>query len=222
MRKSKIVGFSLPPEVETSLNDYALKSHKTRSELLREMIDYFISSKAQTAAKSPSPSTALDTAGLLNLAASSQLEFVGLAIIRHPQRKQILICQRQSPDEYVPGLRWAFPGCRLSDIRMAAQLEKALGQRLGLQPEAIRPISARLIPNSLTPLAAIYFEVKVASSSLVLDKSKYRSSKWVAPEEVYSYFSTSVSDEITAYLSQLARQTGGANKLIAVSSDPSA
>lgn len=46
-RRTKVIGFSVPPELNQEIIDYAKKENKTKSELFREMVAVYRSKKEE-------------------------------------------------------------------------------------------------------------------------------------------------------------------------------
>ncbi|MFO7951717.1 MAG: hypothetical protein R6U91_02770 [Bacillota bacterium] len=46
-RKTKVIGFSVPPEIYDEIVSYAEKEQKTKSELFREMVSVYRSNKEE-------------------------------------------------------------------------------------------------------------------------------------------------------------------------------
>ena len=201
-RTSRIVGFSLPPEISEKLENHAKTTHKTRSELLREMIEGYFN--RQSTESSPLPTNTTSTEALLSLSNqtdSDETTFIGLVLLRHPIRRQILICQRTQSDEKVKNLSWSFPGATIESLHVKNTLSNQLIQRIGIKPLQLRAIAARKIPDSPTvEIVAVYFAAKAEITDIKLDKNKYQNYKWIEPTEIYKYFTTSVSDDITTFL----------------------
>ena len=115
-RKTKIVGFSLPPQINNEVEEYLKKTHKTRSEFFREMIYSFFSGNT----KIP---TEKDLAVILksywDIKSSTKLEVIPivLAIITDPDGN-VVIGGRKEKDKWVENLSWVFPGGRLESLNM--------------------------------------------------------------------------------------------------------
>lgn len=208
-RKTKVIGFSLPPETEQKLQDFAEKTHKTRSELMREMIDsYFESGKTtvvQATTQAENYPSLFKSIFEQQQLSSKQLLLICSIIIWHPSRKQILICRRAKTDELVTNLSWCFPGARMNSLDLFSTATEIANVRLGLDTSIGRVIAARRNPDikkdmPITPIS-LYIEAKSMTIKPSLDHEIYRSYKWVEPMDIYSYFTTSVSSEVTEYLS---------------------
>lgn len=210
-RSTKVIGFSLPPQLDEQISAYARSSHKTRSELMREMIEQYFQSQESpnsTTAQAPDISAVARAFWEHTLRPSDPSPlFVCSLILRHPTRKQILICERATTDQLSPRLRWSFPGGGLSSILLTDEAENTLRRHTGLRGEVWRVISARVHPDTHPDAQKQIVSVYVAATAHSVRPTlsdKYSRYKWVDPLDVFSYFSTSVSDEVASFLRTLA------------------
>src|SRR5665647_140111 len=202
-RSSKVVAFSLPPELLLKLNALSKNTNLTRSQFLRQLLDIYESTGSPESDKTTRDPS--DLAYLFqtywNLKAKTHLDVqvVGLAMI-HNADGQILIGSR-AKDDVVANLTWSFPGGRLESLQFDAQLGKLVLDRTGYAVTVRNLVSARLFPEvtlANTQVVALYFDCVIADTRLAAVKEgKFTELKWVAPMDVFKYFTSSTSDEIT-------------------------
>ncbi len=213
MRHSKIIGFSMPPEVYQEFESLTKSRHKNKSEFFRELIDVYFST-IKKIQKEPNNSTdgAVLPSGLAkilqsywNLKSQSPLKIIviGLGIIVNRQGK-VLIGARKGKDPWVKNLTWVFPGGGLESLNFDKELKREIKEEANLDVNVKTLITTRTHPDGSlgnVQIVALYFYCVPADK-----KQKPRPAdgltqlKWVNPSEVFKYFTTSTSDEVTKFL----------------------
>lgn len=212
MRRTKVVGFSLPPQTEKKLQKCLKKTGKTRSELMREMIDlYFAAKKSQSASLSPVNLSDLDLNKVLKLyyemmgMNKKDVIVIGLGIIVNNGR--VLIGQRKKKDPHVKDLSWVFPGGKFNTLDFREEMKREIKEETNLDVEVLDIIHARLIPDSpekKVRVVAQYFHCKPLASD-IRPGGDLNKLKWVKATSVCKYFTTSTADEVMNYLGRISR-----------------
>ncbi|MFC1710159.1 NUDIX domain-containing protein [Patescibacteria group bacterium] len=211
-RKSKIVGFSLPPEVSEKLEKYIKAEHKTRSEFFRGLIDMY--SKSLDEEKRQIERTGmkfdLEYADLGKVLAfywdlkskmSNKVIPIGLAVIENEGK--VLIGRRKEKDKWVRNLSWVFPGGKFSSFELESDLVKVVKKETGLNIKVNSLISSRLHPDSgfkEVQIVALYFHCSVVKPIKPKAGDDLKDIIWVKPTEVYKHFTTSSNDEVAKFL----------------------
>ncbi|MBR9704432.1 NUDIX domain-containing protein [Candidatus Pacearchaeota archaeon] len=124
-----------------------------------------------------------------------------LGIIYDPLNKKILIGKRVD-DLNVPELSWSFPGGvpgRNEDLEKA--LEKKILKKTGLKVKSLGNIFSR-IPKENNKFLLMYYLCEIISGDEVaLDD--FTELKWVDPEELEKYFTTSFDSRLKEYIIHL-------------------
>jgi ADP-ribose pyrophosphatase YjhB (NUDIX family) len=124
-----------------------------------------------------------------------------LGVIFDPNKKRILIGRREN-DPYIKELTWVFPGGSLNYKEdLDAALKKKIKEKTGLDVKNLGAIFAKTYPEKKEFLS-IYFlceavggEEKAADDLVEL--------KWVKPEELENYFTTSFHPHMKEYVLNL-------------------
>lgn len=212
-RKTKIVGFSLPPEIHDELEILLKKEHKTRSEFLRELIDsYSKSTEIVTTGYTQTPGDTLpDLAKILRSFWQTRSTIplkvivVGLGIIVD-KKGRVLIGSRTDKDPWVKNLSWVFPGGSVNSLDFETELKKKMLLETGLLVSVNSLVSTRIHPDAFFKKAqviALYFHCSPANESQMTPGNGLSELKWVWPTEVYKYFTNSVSDDVAKFLFSL-------------------
>ena len=194
-RKTRVVGVSVPLEVEDLFIKNAKAQHMTKSEYFR-----FLLSQKATQDLNIDIANLMRQYWLFRENRKQPIRLVGLGLC--VKQGKVLIVSRTGKDKLVPGLKWAFPGGTLSSMEFRSELETILRSKLGIKVLVENLISARLIPessNSQEAIVALYFAMQSIKSVKIIS-AVYQSYRWVKPQEIFKYFSTSTSDEVTRYL----------------------
>jgi len=124
-----------------------------------------------------------------------------LGIIFNPKTRKILIGRREN-DPHIKELSWCFPG---GDIRVGDEPEEALKNEIkaktGLEVENLGAIFSKVYPEKKDLLAIYYLCEAVGGKNEVGEKIK--EIKWVNPEEVEGYFTTSFHPKLKEYILNL-------------------
>ena len=128
-------------------------------------------------------------------------EVVLLGIVFNPKTKKILIGKREN-DHYIKKLSWSFPGGRADNKN---ELEKVLKRKIkkktGLEVENLGAVFAKIYPEKKDILAIYYLcEVIKGKEKAGDDLIKI---KWVAPEKLEKYFTTSFHPHLKEYILNL-------------------
>ncbi len=125
-----------------------------------------------------------------------------LAIIFDPAKRKILIAKRGDEDEDIKNLIWQFPEGRLrygNDVDEI--LEGKIKKKTGLDIKNLGAVFSKAYPEKKDLLAIYYLceftggEMKPADDFVEL--------KWVKPEELENYFTTSFHPHIKEYILSL-------------------
>lgn len=214
-RTTKIVGFSLPPEVHRELENLIQQKHKTRSEFLRELIDTYADS-ARTISRSTtreevvegeSPNLAKILQSFWDVRSESPLKVivVGLGIIVNSEGK-VLIGARQDKDPWVKNLSWVFPGGGIGSFEFETEVKNKVLAETGLEVEIHSLISTRLHPDAYLKKAQVvtlYFHCTTSGNKPLKAGHGLVELKWVKPTEVYKFFTNSTNDDVARFLSVL-------------------
>ena len=211
MRRSKIVGFSLPPAIHQKLESLIKRSHKTKSEFFREILDvYFRTVESVKTAAEPLDLIQSDLAKILQtywtIKATTPLKIiiVGLALI--VKNNKILIGARKSKDPWVKDLTWVFPGGKIESLDFEKEIKREARKETGLEVAVKNLIAARILPDAkLKPIQIVllYFHCQSISKKSPQPGGDLVKLKWVKPTEVFKYFTTSTCDEVTKFLATI-------------------
>jgi len=124
-----------------------------------------------------------------------------LAIIFDPKKRKILIGRREN-DPYVKELSWVFPGGKLTHKETEEQaLKRKIKQETDLEVENLGTVFSRVFPEK-NDFFLIY-----NLCELVGGKEKaggdIKELKWVSPDELQSYFTTSFDPKLKEYINNL-------------------
>lgn len=208
-RHSKVVNFSLPPELHDEIERLAKSRHRNRSQVLRDMIGSYLqagelSTRPQGANEADLAST-LKAYWQLRSEVTPSVIITGLVIPTN-DAGEVLIASRAKPDNHVPNLSWSFPGSHLKTLDFVSELTQNLLERTGLYINISSLIDTRLIPESGhdgAQVVALYFQGTVIGRPHLRPKTPYEELKWVQPLEVFRYFTSSTTDTVASYLTTL-------------------
>ena len=102
MRKTKVIGFSVPPEIHNKFLKALKNKHKTKSEFFREVLDaYFYSDdkKHTHSSLETDVSQILRTYWDMRTAIKSEIIIIGLALIE--SSNEVLIGLRKEKDKHI-------------------------------------------------------------------------------------------------------------------------
>ncbi|MEX0920809.1 MAG: NUDIX domain-containing protein [Candidatus Pacearchaeota archaeon] len=132
---------------------------------------------------------------------SDQFKVALLGVIFDPEKKKILIGRREN-DPHIPKLTWSFPGGKLT---LGRDVEKALKDKIkrktGLSIENLGSIYSRTPPEK-KDLLLIYFLCEVVKGNEKAGDD-FLELKWVRPEELEKYFTTSFHPHMKEYILNL-------------------
>lgn len=124
-----------------------------------------------------------------------------LGIIYNPQTKMILIGRREN-DPNLKELTWVFPGGRPD---YASELEDSLNSimkaQTGLNVKIEKIVFAKIYPEKREFLSVYYLSAPVGGAERA--GGKLVELKWVKPNEVEDYFTTSIHPKLLEYLKTL-------------------
>jgi len=211
-RKTKIVGFSLPPETYQKIENLLRTTHKTRSEFMRQVIDSYLEITQKTLLSAPKTETIIspqDINKILKLyyqiisQNKKEVIVIGLGIIA--QNNRVLLGQRKKKDPYVKELSWVFPGGKFESLNFEEELIKTIEEETALKVYVNQLVHARLIPDSpekKIKIIALYYHC-----TPVTGKEKpggdLKTLEWVPPMKIFHYFTTSTADEVISFLGTL-------------------
>lgn len=210
-RKTRVVGFSLPPEIDNKLLKIMKNKHKTRSEFMREMIDLYFSSVRSDVRKNMDEKIDLDKTSLakilmsywlLRSQTSVKVITIGLAIIVNKEG-EVLIGARKMKDQWVENLTWVFPGGEVESLDFSDDLKKRVKEETGLNIEIDSLIASRVHPDSGNrniQINALYYYCSLTEKTKLKPGGSLKSLKWVKPVDVFKYFTTSTCDEVSKFL----------------------
>ena len=215
-RKSRVVGFSIPPEIDNILEKFIKSKHKTRSEFIREMIDvYFnsINTKPDSHSETGVDLAERDLARILKsywiLKSEIPLKIltIGLAIVVNKEGK-VLIGARKLKDKWVENLTWVFPGGNIDSLDFSKDVQNEVRQETGLEVKVNSLVASRVHPDSgfkSTQINALYFFCTPVKEKKLKPGGDLKSLKWVFPTDVFKYFTTSTCDEVTKFLTTIQK-----------------
>lgn len=215
MRTTKVVGFSIPPEIYENLEKLIKSKHKTKSEFFREMIDTYI----KVAETPPLPNEKMevceiDLAKILRtywqIKSNSEMTIliIGLAIII--ANGKVLIGARKHKDPWVENLTWVFPGGRFESLNFEKGVKKQVKKEAGIDVTVKNLVAARITPDSgfkSVQIVALYFHCEPVKIQKTKPGGDLKKLKWVKPTDVFKYFTTSTCDEVTKFLAAIEKSS---------------
>lgn len=205
-RRTKIVGFSLPPQINNEVEEYLKKTHKTRSEFFREMIYSFFSGNTHISSEKD---LAMILKSYWDVKSSTKLELIPivLAIITDPDGN-VVIGGRKEKDKWVENLSWVFPGGRLESLDMEEEMIRIAKEETGLDIKVKQLVASRIHPDSgfkNVQIVALYFHCTVNNIKNTKPGGSLDCLEWVKPLSVFKYFTTSTCDEVTKFLTMIQK-----------------
>lgn len=214
-RKTKVIGFSIPPELNKKFEAIREKKHKTKSEFFREILDIYF--KTIDTSTSPDDKFTIEEADLAkilqsywNLRASrkSKIIIIGLGIIVKDDK--VLIGARKEKDKWVENLSWVFPGGKMESLNFEKEIKKEIKEETGIKVKIENLVAARIHPDSgfkPVQVVALYFHCSPTLDQPEAPGGDLSKLKWVNPTEVFKYFTTSTCDEVTKFLTTLEKSS---------------
>ncbi len=212
MRKTKVVGFSIPPKLYKKFNAIVKKGHKTKSEFFREVLDVyfksldFTTSSKEVGFKESDLAKALKSYWTLRASSDTKTIIIGLGIVT--KNSKVLIGGRKEKDKWVENLTWVFPGGKMDSLDFEKEIKDEVKEETGLKVKVDNLITARIHPDSgfkAVQIVALYFSCSPISEQKVKPGGDLSELKWVKPTEVFKHFTTSTCDEVTKFLITLEK-----------------
>lgn len=121
-----------------------------------------------------------------------------LGIVFDPKTKKILIGKREN-DPYIKELSWCFPGGRPKNGEdLEDSLKREVKKKTGLNVGSVGVIFAKTYPEKREFLS-IYFLCEVVGGEEKAGEL-FTEIKWVNPEELENYFTTSFHPKLKEYI----------------------
>ena len=133
-----------------------------------------------------------------------------LGIVYDPKERKVLIGRREN-DPDVPGLSWAFPGGRPEyNEELDNSVKREIKEETGLEVENLGPVYAKTYPEKRDFLVIYYLcensSLNSASEERLTPGDNFKELKWVEPEELERYFTTSFHPRLKEYILNLGRK----------------
>ncbi|MDO8610285.1 MAG: ribbon-helix-helix protein, CopG family, partial [bacterium] len=201
-KKAKITAFSLPQETLNILNNLQNRLHRSRSEILREMIEYYIQSQKKPVKDDKDTLQIEDSDAnkvlrlYYQLISETKIKptiVVGAAIIS--RKNQVIIGLRKGQDKFVKDLHWTFPSGKFQNLDFEDEVVKTCVRETGLKIRVNQLVHARIYPDSPQKsirIVVLYYHCKILSRSQKAG-GDFKELKWVPAIDVNRYFTTSVS-----------------------------
>ena len=125
-----------------------------------------------------------------------------LGIIFDPEKRKILIGKRGEDDEDIENLTWQFPEGRLrhgDDVDKI--LETNIKKKTGLDVKSLGAVFSKVYPEKEDLLGIYYLCESVGGEPIA--KNDFVELKWVSPDEIEDYFTTSFHPHLKEYLDNL-------------------
>ncbi|MDD5710737.1 MAG: NUDIX domain-containing protein [Candidatus Colwellbacteria bacterium] len=213
MRKTKIVGFSIPPALHREFEALIKKGHKTKSEFFREVLAVYLKTlesvvpgRENINVSEPDLAKALKIYWNLRSLGDTETIIVGLGLI--VKDGKILIGHRTEKDKWVENLTWVFPGGRMNSLNFGEEIKKEIRKKTGLKVKVNSLVAARVHPDAgfkTAQVVALYFHCTPLSDKEAKPGEKMSELKWVKPTDVFKHFTTSTCDEVTEFLTTLEK-----------------
>ena len=125
-----------------------------------------------------------------------------LGLIFNPKTKKILMGKREK-DPYLPKLTWSFPGGRANqDEDLEETLKRKIKEKTGLEIENLGAVVfAKTYPEKKDLLAIYYLCESVGGKEKAGDDLVEL--KWMNPEEIENYITTSLHPHLKEYILNL-------------------
>jgi ADP-ribose pyrophosphatase YjhB (NUDIX family) len=208
MRKTSLLGFSVPPELKNKFESISSKEHKTKSEMFRHLLETYSHSNTQFQTEPTEQNLADILKSYWDTKSLNKVKtiVIGLAIIVND--KKVLIGARKEKDEWVENLTWVFPGGQFETLDFENNIVHTVKQKIGLNVQVQSLISARIHPDSgFKPIqiVALYFYCTPIKNTKVRPGEELKELQWVKPLDVFKYFTTSTNDEVTKFLAMIEK-----------------
>src|SRR3989338_2000466 len=124
-----------------------------------------------------------------------------LGIVFDTKTRKILIGKREN-DPYIKQLGWCFPGGRPQyNEELEKGLKREIKKKTGLNVESLGAVFAKTYPEKREFLS-IYYLCEVVGGKEKAGE-KFIEIKWVKPEELKKYFTTSFHPKLKEYTMNL-------------------
>lgn len=124
-----------------------------------------------------------------------------VGIIYNPKAKKILIGKREK-DPYIENLSWCFPGGRPEyNEELEDALKREVKEKTGLVVESLGAVFAKTYPEKREFLTIYYLCESIGGKEKAGEK--FVEIKWVSPEEIENYFTTSFHPNLKEYILNL-------------------
>jgi len=124
-----------------------------------------------------------------------------LGVVFNPKTRKILIGRREN-DPHIKELTWSFPGGRPTyDKDIEESLKDEIKKKTGLNVESLGAVFAR-ITDEKPEFMLIYYLCEVIGGKEKAGE-KFKEIKWVKPEELEKYFTTSFHPKLKEYIMDL-------------------
>ncbi len=125
-----------------------------------------------------------------------------LGIVFDTKKKKILIGKREKEDIDMPNLTWVFPGGRPSNNEeLESTLKRKIKEETGLKVEILGVVFAKTYPENRKILSIYYLCESLGGKEK--PSGDIKELKWVSPEEVEKYFTTSFHPHLKEYILNL-------------------
>ena len=126
-----------------------------------------------------------------------------LGIVFDTKERKILIGKRK-PDEHIKELTWAFPG-GMPEYKenLEESIKREVKEETNLDVESLGAVFAKVYPEK-EDLLAIYYLCEVTGNIKNQKEGEdFTEIKWVDPEELENYFTTSFHPSLKEYIINL-------------------
>lgn len=191
---------SVPPEVNEEFEAALKEKNQTKSEFFRDMFRSY--KLSQENPESLSMDEALKAYWNARSSSTEKIILITLGIIVRDGK--VLIGARTGKDRWIDNLTWVFPGGEIRSLDFAEETKREVKEETGLDVDVHTLVSSRIHPDSgLKPvhIVAFYFYcTPTDSKAKPVPTGELSEFKWVRPQDIFTYFTGSTSDEVTRFL----------------------
>ena len=124
-----------------------------------------------------------------------------VGIVFNQKNKKILIGRREN-DPHIKELKWCFPGGRPDyNEELEDALKKEIKKKTNLKVESLGAVFAKTYPEKREFLTIYYLCEAIGGKEKAGEK--FSEIKWVNPEEIEKYFTTSFHPKLKEYIINL-------------------